>query len=421
MATQRDDDAIDLKPYLAAAWRDKLLILLVAALGAGIGIGYTMVAAPIYRASAVLFLPLPDSGNPMAAIGLTDPLQVLRGVVESQTARRYVSQRTGLTPRQVSEMVTVTPMRFENQLAIAASHESPDLALNVTKLNVEALQDVTTQTSLSMAARQAQLLESAVEQAEQNVAEAEALILAFQKRARTSPDPSTPLSANGYARQLEQVTYDLGRLREQIRVKRQEAAHRARPATELPTGIPGAEKWREQLTDLQHELNVALTTHGPEAPQVVSKRREIEVTRQQLEQEVSKYLASVQQGVDPDLANLEAQRMVLEWQEGHLRLMKEAAPGEAVEYQGLLREAAQRAELLKNVRQRYEQARLDAEVDRVRWSVLVEPYLDDRPVNKRPGRNGVIGLFLGGMVGLMLSATRHGRRRSRLQAEPDEA
>jgi hypothetical protein len=72
---------------------------------------------------------------------------------------------------------------------------------------------------------------------------------------------------------------------------------------------------------------------------------------------------------------------------------------------------------LLGLRQRYETAKVDAQVQRVTWTVLETPYREDEPGNKRPVMAGVV-LFMLGFIGAgvweYIKRTRETKRTAKL-------
>jgi uncharacterized protein involved in exopolysaccharide biosynthesis len=128
---------------------------------------------------------------------------------------------------------------------------------------------------------------------------------------------------------------------------------------------------------------------------VVAKQKEINVTKSQLQSQIAKELTSINEKLDPNMASLEAKRLLLQYQHDLLLKMSNIAPKEAVDFQRLVREALAQADLYKDIRGRYETARIQAQVERAKWSVLAEPYILEGATNKTFVRNILLGVLLG--------------------------
>ena len=81
-----------------------------------------------------------------------------------------------------------------------------------------------------------------------------------------------------------------------------------------------------------------------------------------------------------------------------VNVMAAAAPEEAIQLQGRLREVAALTTVIAGLRQQYELKKID-EIGDVSWSVLEEPFFtQEDPVNKQYGRNGFLGFVVGAML-----------------------
>jgi len=107
--------------------------------------------------------------------------------------------------------------------------------------------------------------------------------------------------------------------------------------------------------------------------------------------------------VDSRIQLLKEKEALLNWQVNYLRGVARIAPGEAIELQGKLAELKTREAVLETVRQQYEKARIDAEVERVRWGLLTKPSISDEPINKDIPRSMSLG-FVVGLFGSVLLA-----------------
>ena len=166
--------------------------------------------------------------------------------------------------------------------------------------------------------------------------------------------------------------------------------------------IPNTKPFRYKLIQLQYNLDVAQTTLGPLAPKVVALKREIDVTRQTLNEEISRYLQSVDVNLDANIATLEATRLTTKYQLDIASELAESAPREAVELARLAREVVILGDVSTNLRSKWEEAKIAADVDQVKWSVLEGPFIEDVPTNKHFVRNTAIGAIIGFLIGSVI-------------------
>jgi uncharacterized protein involved in exopolysaccharide biosynthesis len=200
-----------------------------------------------------------------------------------------------------------------------------------------------------------------------------------------------------YLQQLNAAQLQLKQVQQQIAAAREAAQRAAKSATELPADLPPAASWRQKLTELEYELRVAELTYGPDAPNVVKLKRQMELTRQQLRKEIENYLRAVRLNLDVNLAPLELQRVGLEAQIVALRRLAVRAPEDTLKLQRLAREVATLSDIVQQLRVSLEQARMEMSRDPNRWEVLEEGTLKEESVNKRWKLNTALAL-LGGLV-----------------------
>jgi uncharacterized protein involved in exopolysaccharide biosynthesis len=115
-------------------------------------------------------------------------------------------------------------------------------------------------------------------------------------------------------------------------------------------------------------------------------------------QETGAEQRSIDEGLNSTVAALEQQRLLLTFQVAETRQLANLAPDEAMALGRLYTEAKTLEQVLLGLRQRYETAKVDAQVQRVTWTVLETPYREDEPGNKRPVLAGVV-LFMLGFIG----------------------
>ena len=394
------EGSVDLRPFFSFVWKKKIPIGL-----GGLALGiiaflYTYLLPPVWRAATVILLPQPTSGSslPSAASVLgsdADPLAIIQGIIQSHPAQKYVSEQTGLSVPEVLSRVAVTTNGPNQQVMVTFDDPRKKFALKVVQSVLDILTELSGKTDVSQAATQARYYEEAVHKKEKDLAEAEAAVLKFQQHTITAPDPSTPFSGIGYTRRLRDNEFDLQSTVQAIDVAKKQAALQGNSSNNVPTALTSNQRWFSKLTDLQYELGVLDTRLGPQAPEVIAKQKEIDVTKSQLQSQIAKELTSINEKLDPNMASLEAKRLLLQYQHDLLLKMSNIAPKEAVDFQKLVREALAQADLYKDIRGRYETARIQAQVERAKWSVLAEPYILEGATNKTFVRNILLGVLLG--------------------------
>jgi len=394
-----------LTPHLPRLWKGKWLLLAGALISGGIAYGYTKAQPARYEAVSIVVLP--GSGGGMSAIANlipslgkdASPLSILAGMGNSAVVVGKVAEAMEMKPVDVRESLSFNPDPATNQLEVAAQSTDKDKAMRMVKHALDSLREVAEGTSRNLASEQSTQIENTLKVKEKELAQSEDALLAFQNRLKTAPDPANPLSGGAYLAQLKQVEYELGKVETEFEFARQTAIKRGEPAP-IPQVSPAQQQsWKQRLAEVEYQLGVAETKFGPSAPEVELLRRQLTVTREQTQAEIAKYIRSVQENVDFEVATLAGKRQVLEWQREYLAGLAKLAPGEALELQRLIREIQARGEVVKNVRQQYELSRLDSQVYRIQYTMLVPPMLEEEPVNQRASMPTLIAAILGFLIG----------------------
>lgn len=414
--TERPVDAtptiqVDVVAALRRSWRFVALMTLA---GAVIALVVTFLIPPVWQVNADLLLP-DSQASPSAAlasvseslgVGQAHPLDILNGILNSHSALCTISAKTGLSVRKVDDALSGAVDKSRNVLTISVRLRDKKLALRTVDIAIRVLGNLARDINTTRASRQASLLQREVARYSAQLVAADRKLMEFQRRMKTAPPSLQDPSASNYFRQLRDLEYRLAQTDKELAVARASALTSARKAIELPTGVPVAD-WRTRVLDLQYRLQVAQVSLGPREPSVVKLRAELEVARRQLKDEIANYIRSVNQDVDPAIASLVAARMLLSWQVDYTRAIANAAPEEGVELQRLLREQTVLQNVLAGIRTDYAKARIDADIDKVRFTVLDPPYVfDDRPVNKRYVAYTAFGLLAGALLGTLIACMR---------------
>jgi len=425
MANEQEE--ITLADLFAVIWQRKWTVAVVTILSVLVGVLATWLPAPVYEASSTLLFP---AGGASPLVGLAQslgisvssggavPLKMYRAVLESDRIRALIAQQAQVSPKLLLQITTVKDDPQASLITVTVRHKNPRLAQRVAKLYVSALARLNRELNLPLARNQVEFLERELALRTRQLRKAEEELLRRQQQmAQESGAPSSgggaavgiatsPLRALGsslvgpdstYLQQLNAAQLQLKQVQQQIAAAREAAQRAAKSATELPADLPPAASWRQKLTELEYELRVAELTYGPDAPNVVRLKRQMELTRQQLRKEIENYLRAVRLNLDVNLAPLELQRVGLEAQIVALRRLAVRAPEDTLKLQRLAREVATLSDIVQQLRVSLEQARMEMSRDPNRWEVLEEGTLKEQPVNKRWKLNTALAL-LGGLV-----------------------
>ncbi|MDW8320129.1 MAG: Wzz/FepE/Etk N-terminal domain-containing protein [Armatimonadota bacterium] len=427
-----EEEEITLADLFATIWRRKLMVAAITVICVVIGVLATWLPAPVYEASSVLLFPA-GGGSSLAGLaqslgislpsGASPPIKMYRAVIESDRIRRLIAKQVDIAPVQLMQMTVVRDDAQASSITIAVRHTDPRVAQQVARLYISALATLNRELNLPLARNQVEFLEKELALRTKQLREAENQLLQFQQRlvqeggapsggagSAVSIPSGFPVRVPGagsgldstYLQQLNAARLQLKQIQQQIAAARQAAQRAAKSATDLPEDLPPAADWRQKLAQLEYELRVAELTYGPDAPNVVKLKRQIDLTRQQLRKEIDNYLQAVNMNLDPNLAPLELQRVGLEAQIAALQQLATRAPEDTLKMQRLAREVATLNEIVQQLRIALEQARMEMSRDPNRWEVLEAGTLKEKPVNKRWKLNLALSLAGGVMVGTLV-------------------
>jgi len=427
-----EEEEITLSDLIAIIWQRKWTVIAITLLCVIIGVLGTWLSKPVYEASSTLLFP-GGGASPLAGLAQsfginlpsagTAPLKMYRAVLESARLREMISQETGIKPTKLQSMTTVEEDAQASLITVYVRDEDPATAQKVARLYVRSLARLNKELDLPLVRNQVDFLEKELALRTKQLRDAENQLLEFQRRmvgeggAPSSVPPSlsargtigssrAPMGASGldsvYLQQLNSARLQLNQVLQQIAAAREAAQRVAQSAIDLPADLPPAATWRKKLTELEYELRVAELTYGPDAPGVVRLKKQIELTRQQLRQEIENYLKAVNLSADPNLASLEQQRVGLEAQVNALQQLAARAPEDTLQMQRLAREVSILSDIVQQLRVALEQARMELSRDPNRWEVLEDGRLKEEPVNKRWMFNTALAMVSGGMLGVLV-------------------
>ena len=355
---------------------------------AGGGIALKEYLAPIkYRGTTSILVITPNLSGAAGQLAVLNasaatPLRTIKGVMVSDRETRAIIDKFKLDWRKFEFEFQVTDESQTNQLQISYDSEDPKLILNLLQFSVDKLGELDKEFNFSVGTKQAVALGDEVKKKEEQVKKAEDGLLKLQKSLKTISDPTDPKSVAIYLEKYQKLEMELGGVKEQLKILRGQLSS-ATADSSIPSAIPPAIAWQKKLSDVEYRLRVARTTMGEQNPEVVRLKRIEEQTKAQYQSDVQKYLTSVNKNLDPNLALLESKRLLLEYQATQARELARIAPDEGLELARYVTEVLTLRKVLATLRGQYEQAKIEAEVSKVRWNVLDPPYIERKPVNKR--------------------------------------
>ncbi|RYG35967.1 hypothetical protein EON81_11175 [bacterium] len=395
---------VSLQPVFARIWARKVPFLLTVVGVSAAGIAYFSTRPDIWQADSTLLLAQNQmsAGNPLVAMTATSPSGVIRGVLTSRTVMDDINETTGYKGR-LSEIYAVKEDVPTGRLMLAASDTSKDMALNIVKSALASLKRVDETTGISLASRRARQLEGAITTKERSLQFAESKLANFVStmEAPTTGSLSDPTTVTRYIDRQRQLEQQLGESREKIAQYEATALKTGANAASLPTLIPSATALRTKYIDAQNALDLLRVTYGPEAPQVVKAQQEADVYRRQLESEVRKYIQSVNENIDPQLATLQAERVAIQYNLDEVKKKAALAPGEQTRLARMQRDVVTLTTSLAAMRSQYELARQEAEVQAIKYTELDPPMLQPKPINKTVPSVYGVPIFLGLAAGFI--------------------
>ncbi len=408
MQPEAQANELDIKALLAPL-KGKRNFLLTCAIATGaIFLIYTLVVPPQWKADTTILTVLPSDDMAGGGAGASlasalspnapDPIQVLEGVLTSRKSINLIMERTHLARRDLEKGLKTERRQKQALLTISWEDSDRKRALAVVQGAVDGVLLIQHDVEFTTAGLQAKYYEQSVKDQDEKLRDAEKSLAEFEKRMKAPIDPSNPASAGAYLKEKKDLELQLGAIDAQIAVARSQAQLLPK-MPELPTLIPSTKPYRDKLISLEYDLQVAETTLGPMAPKVVALKRTIEVTRETLNQEIRSYLKSVAVNLDPTIATLAANRLTIKYQLDVVNDLAARAPDEALILARLSREVVILGTISTALRSKYEQAKVAAKVDQVRWAVLEDPFIEDLPTNKHVARNPFMGGFLGLVFG----------------------
>lgn len=396
----------DVSQQLARRWKTVGGLALLGAVGALV---YTVVIPPQWRAAALVLVPEAESpASQIAAIGQNkgSTLSILAGVMGSHSSLKAVADKVTLPIAKVDKKLRVEADIPSGQIVVSFTSKSKEEAMSAVQTVIERTRELDRTVGFSMAGRQAAELEKSLKTKQADLSKAEEELRDFQSRATTAPVDSTE-KGGSYLRKLQDLDLALIGASKRLEAALDTAQIQSRENT-LPSGSEQFQQIREELLKAETEFEAAKRTYTDNAPEYQTAKRRLESVQKTLKGEVDLHVRSMNKGLNERIAGLTAEKVVLENQVKVARRLVEAAPGEAIGLQRALRKVRLADMTYSKVLEQYEQATINAQTSKVKWTVLDEPYLDEDPVNKNFIFNiGVFG-FLGAVAGVFIVTRRGG-------------
>jgi len=389
-----DEDIILLRPYLVHLWTNKWRVLMWSAGLTLLALAIAFLNPAVYRCSAVIVTPSASTVSVGQALaGTASPLSILHGIGDSAATYMEVSKAAKMPTQDVRDALDFEEEGVFSQLAVVATHRSKAKAELMVKTALDHMRETSSGLSFTMAEQQMTQLESALAKKEQEVLAAQSQFSEFQKSLKTAPDPANPLATTQYLARLQQIESQLGLVRKKLEVARKLAAKPEIKNPDLPSGIPDRDRFRNQIVQLEYQLQVAKIKGGPKNPAVIALERELQLAKQNFQEQVRNYLKSIDSDTDETIANLTGEELGLQWQYEYNKALREAAPEEALEYSRQQDKVNALEAARDGIRKQLEDAKLSSQVYKFVWTVLQQPFVETTPVNKKYGLIALLGFF----------------------------
>ncbi len=439
-------DEIDIEQSLIKLRKRLHIMVLAIAIGAGIGLGYTKIVTPRWQARATIYFPTKaptllgigglgdnaamDGGAAAILGGVATPIKIFRGFLESERTLDEVTAGTGLSRKDVEDMRRFDEETGASTLTVFAEDRKADLAKQVVALHVKSLTAINAELSIGSAQDDVRVLNAKLRGERVKLTAADDRLTAFKKRAVTAPTATTAtapgglgLTASGssWAQQLKQAQVKLDGVNAVLNKQRATAERANKESPYVPSDLPPAAKYRPQLVEAEYDLALKEKTLGPDDPTVIDAKNRINLLRAKLKSEMSAYLKAVRMGVvEPgssrtmlptdtgtETANMTL-KVGLEAQIEALRQLADKSPVESDTLTRLTLEVTIQTAIVEQLSEQATIAKIQADRDPNRWTLLDPPRIDEKPVNKKFSRNGALGAIVGLIAGLWLSSRSKG-------------
>jgi tyrosine-protein kinase Etk/Wzc len=204
---KEDTDEISLLDLLLVLAKNKRLIIGVPAACGLIAVGVALIMTPIFTSKAVIMPPQQQSAGALAALGdlaglagvggggLKSPGDLYVAMLESRPVQDALVDRFALVARYnaeyrqdarkaLSQVSVIKADKKSGLISIEVDDEDPKVAANMAMAYVEELQKMTNSLAISEAARRRLFFEKQLEQAKENLKNAEVALRSTQEKTR---------------------------------------------------------------------------------------------------------------------------------------------------------------------------------------------------------------------------------------------
>ncbi len=368
------------------------------ALVLGGGLVSTYLAAPLYEATSAVVFPLKTNavlspaqvamGGALGALGAATPLRQSQFLLESPAATAKVATSLGKSRIETEKKRKIENNPAANALLVRATDTDPKQAQKICRLYVAALHDLSAKTGDAGTDGDLKALDRRIADTDAGLKWAQKDLARFQKGLVSSPNILTSgdgvlVVPGAWLEEKRRAELDLSSLDARLAARKANTATATKMAAKDPTNIPSVRPLRDKLVQLDLDYRTAKSVGGPQSPDVLRLKGEIDETKVTLQRELDGYVRAYKANVaDGEILGLLTERVAADARLRSVSRLAASAPAEAARYQSLLARVASATATLEKLKTQRTAAELQDETDPNRWSVLDDATVAEKPVNK---------------------------------------
>ncbi|MBL8059152.1 MAG: hypothetical protein JNK63_00380 [Chthonomonas sp.] len=402
---------------LIARWR---WLASLAVIGGIVAFAYTAWIPAKHRVRAqVMLLPTANdllAYSPILSGNTATPLTVLQGMFDSDAMARELSDQFKISEDTLRGIWFVRSDQTTNQLEVIADATSQEQARQIVEFSISKAREFELRANESTAGRREMQLAASLKAQQKRNEQAEFELVKFLEETSTTAWDGQGILQSIASAEANQVQLSL--------LKTQRAQIYSKIQKNLANGaLPKDAKLdelRQKALTAKKEYTDGHSELGPESPLLGQLQSKFEVADNLYRRELQRARLAANAGLQGELADLDAQIAGLQYlvrREGNLI---EQGPAEQSVLQQRIRKLRETFATTTDLRAKYEQARIDAEVERVNWAVITPAFSEEQPINKRWARNPAAGAVLGLLFGAILAfsvPTKARRRKEKVQCQ----
>lgn len=402
---EQEKDVLDLLPLLNRLRAKPKLLIACLVIPALVGLVVALVLPPKYDLHATLLVQLPrETGsplnlNPKAAT----PLTIVEGITDTDTVVRKVATAMRMSMEDVRRNVKITTESESSQIHFESGSDDVERTTKFLNTYVASVQDSISQFRNSANSRLATLLEKEIEGKERQLKLQERLVVEYERNSKHPANPNPTTSYDSPAERLYRKTIELEATKKQLDYYMSLVKTSQPKALTQPSILPETNSLRAKLEQKEQEVSKLKITLGPDAPAVREAEESYAKLKAQAEKSLQAELSSIQQGIHPAVSDLMKNYQTLLWEVQEAKDYAEKAPVEARDLRALLREAKIQEDVLIELRKKYEEARINAQVDQILVTLIDAPSRPESPNKRRMVIYPLAGAGFGLLVALVLA------------------